>query len=200
MTDRPLTKPGVHLTTSQLEARLDHLRLSPPEVGTVDLIVVRPAVDKRTVIETGVLDEKVGLIGDNWKLRGSGSTEDGVSDHEAQLTVMNSRVAALVAQDPEYWKLAGDQIYADYDLSIDNLPAGSRLAIGTAVIEVSAKPHTGCAKFAGRFGADALRFVNVGEGKRLRLRGLNAKIVQGGTIRRGDAIRKLGPGEPLGIA
>jgi MOSC domain-containing protein YiiM len=104
---------------------------------------------------------------------------------------MNARVAALVAQDPDRWALAGDQLYLDLDLSEDNLPPGARLALGAAVLEITAEPHTGCKKFSARFGLDASRFVNSPEGKRLNLRGVNAKVVQAGTIRVGDVARKL---------
>ena len=98
-----------------------------------------------------------------------------------QLNIINARVARLVAgDDPADRALAGDQLHVDLDLSPENLPAGTRLAIGGAVIEVTDQPHTGCAKFAARFGAEALRFVNIGGGKQLRLRGINAKVVAAG--------------------
>jgi MOSC domain-containing protein YiiM len=87
--------------------------------------------------------------------------------------------------------LAGDQLYVDLDLSPVNLPPGTRLALGSAVIEVTDQPHLGCAKFAARFGEEALRFVNSRVGRGLRLRGLNARVVVSGTVRAGDAIRKL---------
>ena len=103
------------------------------------------------------------------------------------------RLAELVAGGAERIPLAGDQLYLDLDVSVANLPAGSRLAIGDqAVIEVSATPHTGCSKFQARFGNDALRFVNSPVGRALRLRGLNARVVTPGTVRRGDTVRKLG--------
>jgi hypothetical protein len=155
------------------------------------MIVRRPAVDEREVLEIGELDLEEGLRGDNWRARGSEMTADGSAHPDAQLNMMNSRVIALLAQDRERWQLAGDQLYVDLDLSAENLPPGSRLAIGSALIEVTALPHTGCKKFAERFGADATRFVNSSAGKELKLRGVNAKIVQPGVVRVGDAIRKV---------
>jgi MOSC domain-containing protein YiiM len=107
-----------------------------------------------------------------------------------QLNVMNARAVALVAHDRERWALAGDQLYVDLDLSTDNLPPGTRLALGTAVIEVTAQPHTGCKKFVARFGAEAVKFVNSPLGKQLRLRGMNARVVRPGVIRAGDVVRK----------
>jgi MOSC domain-containing protein YiiM len=143
------------------------------------------------VLEVGVLDPAEGLVGDTWNVRGSGRTADGSSHPDMQLNVMNARVVALLAQDLERRALAGDQLYLDLDLSVSNLPPGTRLALGEAVIEVTDQPHTGCAKFSSRFGVDALRFVNSPEGKELRLRGLNARVVVPGAVRQGDTVTKL---------
>jgi MOSC domain-containing protein YiiM len=179
-----------HLTTMQLEAGLAAIRQSPRTVGTVELIVARPAVDERVTLDEAQLDLDEGLVGDSWRARGNGRT-GGPPDPDTQLNVMNARAIALVAQDRSRWALAGDQLYLDLDLSGDNLPPGTRLALGTAIIAVTAKPHRGCAKFSGRFGRDALRFVNSPVGRQLRLRGLNARIIQPGTVRRGDTVHKL---------
>jgi hypothetical protein len=180
-----------HLDTDQLTKGLDHIRASPAEVGTVELIVRRPATDERETLDVGELSLTDGLVGDTWKQRPSTRTDDNSAHPEMQLNMINARLIALVAQDPDRWNLAGDQLYLDLDLSDENLPPGTRLAIGDAVIERTAQPHTGCAKFRRRFGADALRFVNSDEGKLLNLRGVNAKVVTAGTIRRGDKITKL---------
>ena len=180
-----------HLDTAALQAGLGHVRESPPDRGTVDMIVRRPAVDEREVLAVGTLDADAGLVGDTWRVRGSTRTTDGSAHPGMQLTVINSRAALLVAQDPGRRILAGDQLYVDLDLSPANLPAGTRLAVGSAVIEVSDQPHLGCAKFAARFGEQALRFVNSRTGRGLRLRGLNALIVTSGTVRPGDRISKL---------
>jgi hypothetical protein len=180
-----------HLDTAALQAGLGHVRESPPDRGTVDMVVRRPAVDEREVLAVGILDAGAGLVGDTWRVRGSTRTTDGSPHPGMQLTVINSRAALLVAQDPGRRMLAGDQLYVDLDLSPANLPAGTRLAVGSAVIEVSDQPHLGCAKFAARFGEQALRFVNSRTGRGLRLRGLNARIVTSGTVRPGDRISKL---------
>ncbi len=181
-----------------LEAGLEYIRQSPISDGTLELIVRRPAVDAREVLDEGQLDLEVGLTGDTWSVRASTSTPDGSPHPDAQVTLMNARTAALVAGQRERWALAGDQLYVDLDLSEVNLPPGTRLAMGGAVIEITAKPHRGCAKFAARFGPDALRFVNTGAGRDLNLRGRNARVVVPGTIRRGDRIerRPAGPGRP----
>jgi MOSC domain-containing protein YiiM len=108
-----------------------------------------------------------------------------------QINIMNSRVTALVAQEKDRWPLAGDQLYIDMDLSKENLPAGSRIAVGSAVLEVSPLPHTGCKKFVSRFGSEAMEFVNSDTGKEMCLRGINAKVVQGGIVRVGQTAKKL---------
>src|SRR5690242_5617743 len=136
-----------HLTTAELEAALDHLRETPKDDGVVHLIVCRPEVDQREVLDEAEFDIELGLIGDNWKMRGSKRTPDGSAHPDMQINIMNSRVTALVAHEKDRWPLAGDQLYIDMDLSKDNLPAGSRIAVGSAVLEVTPWPHTGCKKF-----------------------------------------------------
>ena len=179
-----------HLTVAELEAGLDHIRVSPTDGGTLELIVRRPAEGEREVLEVGQLDLVAGLIGDSWLTRASRSTPDGSPHPDMQLNVMNARAIALIAGHPDRRALAGDQLYLDLDLSEDNLPPGTRLAVGDAVIEVTAQPHRGCQKFSARFGVEALRFVNSEIGRTLRLRGLNARVVVPGTIRRGDRVEK----------
>ncbi|MGB8983230.1 MAG: MOSC domain-containing protein [Anaerolineales bacterium] len=176
---------------TELEAGIDHIRQSPKDHGVLRMIVRRPRDDEREIVKRAELDPSQGLVGDNWKARGSKHMRDGSANPHAQITIMNARTIELVAQDEKRWPLAGDQLYIDMDLSGENLPPGTRLAIGTAVIEVSAIPHTGCKKFAARFGVDATKFVNSAEGKRLHLRGINARIVQGGIIHVGDEVRKV---------
>jgi hypothetical protein len=176
---------------ARFEESLDHIRQAPRDGGIVELIAARPGVDQREVLSEAWLDIHDGLKGDNWRVRGSKRTADGSASPDAQITLMNARVAAAVAGDPERWPLAGDQLYVDLDISLANLPPGSRVQIGSAVIEFSEAPHTGCAKFSARFGNDAQRFVNSPAGRELRLRGANCRVVVAGTVRQGDAIRKL---------
>lgn len=180
-----------HLTMQELEAALDHLREAPKDEGVLHLIVCRPDVEQRTVLNEAELDPLKGLIGDNWIVRGSSKTPDGSAHPEMQINIMNSRVTALVAQDKERWPLAGDQLYIDMDLSKDNLPAGARIQVGSAVLEVSPLPHTGCHKFVSRFGMEAMKFVNSTVGKELCLRGINAKVVQGGVVKVGQVAKKI---------
>lgn len=166
---------------------------SPADRGRLELIVRRPAVGEREVLASGELHLEVGLVGDNWLARGSRSRPDGSAEPDAQLNIMNSRCARLVARSDERMPLAGDQLFVDLDLSPQNLPAGTRLQIGSAVIEVTDKPHTGCAKFTRRFGLAVHRWINGRVGKQHRLRGICAKVVVPGTITAGDEIVKVAP-------
>jgi len=177
-------------STEDLEAGLDEVRRSPCDGGTLELIVARPSLAERAVLDVGHLDEVEGLVGDNWRARGSRSHPEGLAHPDRQVTLMNARAADLVAGTRDRWGLAGDQLYVDLDLSTENLPPCTRLAIGDAILEVTAAPHRGCAKFTNRFGEWATRFVNSPDGSALRLRGINAKVVQSGRITRGDAIHK----------
>ena len=180
-------------TIDELQAGLDHIRQSPADGGPLRMIVQRPDVDQRVVAAEGTLDVDAGLVGDSWLTRGSTRTSDGGPNPEAQVTIINARLIDLLAQTEDRWPLAGDQLVIDIDLSQANLPPGARLAIGAAVLEISAEPHTGCAKFAQRFGHDALRFISTPTGQALRLRGVNTRVIQSGPIHLGDRATKLQP-------
>ncbi len=178
-----------YATPAELEAGLDHLRAAPKGEGVVELIVRRPTVDEREAVDEAELDLEEGLVGDSWRARGRSGGRP--ANEKAQITVMNVRSTALVAGERERWPLAGDQLYVDFDLSGEHIPPGTRLAVGTAVIEVTDDPHTGCKKFSARFGLESLTFVNSPEGRALNLRGINTRVVEPGTVRVGDAIRRL---------
>jgi hypothetical protein len=163
---------------------------SPPDEATVELIVRRPERLGREVVTKARLDPVEGLVGDDWLARGSKSTPDGSADLLSQLTIMNTRVLAAIEPDRSRWPLAGDQLYADLDLGVENLPPGARLHIGGALVEVTERPHTGCSQFAGRFGVDALKWISTPVGKAARMRGMYVRVIEGGAVSVGDAIRK----------
>ena len=179
------------LDADELEAGLQDILASPKDDGVVRMIVRRPDVDRREALESGELDVAEGLVGDNWRARGSRQTDDGSAHPQMQLNLMNSRVIALVARSEDRWAFAGDQFFVDMDLARENLPVGTRLAMGSAIIEVTAVPHLGCRKFAARYGVEAMKFVNSRRGKSLCLRGINAIVVEPGTVGRGDRIRRV---------
>ena len=181
----------MHLNTEQLEQGLDHVRQSPRDGGTLEYIVCRPGIGERRVLAEAELTTEQGLVGDNWLARGYRKTADGSAHPDMQLNIMNARAVALIAGDRERWQLAGDQFYVDLHLGYDNLPPGTRLAFGTAVVEVTAEPHLGCAKFIERFGRDAALFVNSELGKSLNMRGINARVVQAGRVGVGSVISKV---------
>ena len=180
MKDPGLTSTPM-LSRAKLEQGLSDILLSPRDDGVLRMIVQRPEVNERRTIQEGILTLEDGLVGDNWKARRR-------AHPDMQLTLMNARVAALVAQDPSRWPLAGDQLYVDLDLSSENLPAGTHLRVGSALVAITAIPHLGCSKFVARFGRDARDFVNSETGCRLNLRGVNARVVEGGAIEVGSTV------------
>lgn len=182
-----------HRSACELEEFRRVLADVPRDEGTVQLVVARPAEGERAVLSVGLLDRETGLVGDTWMHRPSNRTADGGPHPRMQLNVMSYPMAAFLAIDESRVPLAGDQLYLDLDLSHDNLPVGTQLLFGApaspaSVIEVTEEPHTGCAKFVARFGAEAMRFVNGPIGRPLRLRGLNAVVVQPGEVRPGDRV------------
>ena len=181
----------IPLTKTELEAGLDHIKNSPKDNGVLALIVRRPQENEREVLEEGELDLKEGLVGDNWRVKGSSRTTNGLGHPDMQLNIMNARATALVAKNKDRWPLAGDQLYVDLDLSDENLSAGDQLSIGSAIIEVTEIPHNGCKKFVERFGLEAMKFVNSPIGKQLHLRGINAKVIKPGIVKTGDIVSKV---------
>lgn len=186
-------KDAFHLTAEQVDAGMASVRQSPRDTGSLDLIVIRPAVDARLVVPQVEVDADHGLAGDSWEARGSRMTPDGSAHPGDQVTVMNTRFARLIAATEDRIPLAGDQLYVDLDLSTSNLPTGTRLEFSEVVLEVTDLPHTGCEKFQARFGMPALRQTNTPEGRELRLRGINTTVVTGGMLRQGEVARVSRP-------
>ncbi len=178
-------------TENELAARLDYLRQAPAAGGPVAYLIRRPTTDQRELLDEAELTPAAGMVGDRWAKTCSQKLPDGALNPDTQITLMSTRMLGLLTDDRARWPLAGDNVLLDLDLSDTNLPVGQRLRLGTAVLEITERPHTGCAKFSKRFGPDALRFVNSPEGRRLRLRGVHAQVVTAGRIKLGDAITKL---------
>ena len=176
-------------TLENIEARLAELGDAPSDLGTLHYIIRRPATDMREVLDSATFTLEEGLVGDNWRTRGNG--KGGEANIQAQVTLMSVRMLEALTPDRERWLLAGDQLLVDFDLSESNLPAGQRLQIGSVILEVSALPHTGCAKFTERFGEGAIRAVSSPEGRAARRRGVNVRVIQGGTLTLSDTITKI---------
>ena len=171
------------LTLADLEASWQQTEKSPQDMGAVEMIVRRPKPEEREELQGAAFTAQAGLAGDDWLRRSA--------DPDAQITMMNSRVIQLLSGDRSRWSLAGDQLFVDLDISQDNLPAGTRLQIGEVVMEVSSLPHTGCTKFARRFGGAARKWTGTDQGQRERRRGVYTKVIVDGEIRLGDRIKKL---------
>jgi hypothetical protein len=179
-----------HKTATELETGMASVMDAPANEGQVRLVVRRPGKGEREILSEGEFDLERGLVGDDWINR-PGLKSD-VPSPFAQVTVMNARYAELIAGDsPGQWALAGDQLYVDFDISKTNLPPGAQLRVGEIVLEIQPEPHTGCVQFSGRFGSDALRATNDERGRQLRLRGVNATIIEPGLVRPGDIVARL---------
>lgn len=190
----------MHLTMSEILDNLAELGPSPRDNGTVEMIVRRPEMGQREILEQAQVDLIEGLIGDNWRTRGSRRTEDGSAHPEMQIAIMNTRTIQALTQDRALWPLAGDQLFLDLDLSEENLQPGQCLAIGDVLLEITPMPHNGCGKFTERFGSDATHFVNSREGRQMHRRGVNARVIQPGTIRVGDRVTKIPISMPASVA
>ena len=175
-----------HASKKELQKAVEEIMRSPSDGGTVQMIVRRPSEGEREVLPGGRLSPEDGLEGDNWKTRGSKSTPDGKANPETQVTLMNTRVISAIAGTEDRWPLAGDQIFVDLDLGPGSLPPGARFRIGEALLEVSKIPHTGCKKFAERFGVEATKFVGSASGRENNFRGINAIVIEAGEIKIGD--------------
>lgn len=184
-----------HKSMEQLQAGLENILYAPKDLGTLELIACRPSENERIILGKAQLDQYEGLVGDTWRVRGSDKTPDGSAHPDQQISIMNSRVIRLLAGEKDRWSLAGDQLYVDMDLSGQNLPPGSYLSIGDAIIMVTDQPHTGCQKFMARFGMDAHRFASSPMGRELNIRGIYARVIRPGTIKPGNIIKKSEPVE-----
>ena len=180
-----------HLSMTELNDGLAEILRSPKDRGVLRAIVIRPEIDARVSMPHCELSPDGGVHGDRWAKGCWMSLPDGRPHPDVQVTIMNARTVALIAQDETRWPLTGDNLFVDLDLSADNLPPGTRLSAGSALLEITAVPYKGCRKFVERFGVDATRFVNSREGLRLHLRGIYARIVEPGTVTLGDTVEKL---------
>ena len=171
-----------HLDFEELERLREALPPAPRDEGTLEVIYRRPRKGEREQLAEGELSLEQGLVGDRWVL-------DADRELERQLTLMQRVHAELVADGPERRALCGDNLLVDLELAEDNVPPGTRLAIGDAELEVTEVPHLGCSQFRGHFGEGALKWVNYKPTRALKLRGVNARILRGGTVRVGDPIR-----------
>ncbi len=181
-----------HLSREELEAALPETLPSPADNGTLDAIIVRPDKGERLDVNSVRISLAGGLEGDHWAKGCWMSTEAGEPHPDVQICMMNSRFINLIAGSRDNWPPAGDNFFVDLDLGPDNLQPGQKLAVGSAIVEITDTPHLGCDKFIERYGRDACVFVNTGEGKRLRLRGIYARVVQDGTVSVGDRLVKVG--------
>ena len=180
-----------HRSIADLENGLENIKKSPADNGMLYMIVVRTSKRERAVPWYCKLSPAFGVEGDHWSQGAWKSLPEGIPDPMVQVTIMNSRCLDLIATSKERWPLAGDNLIVDMDISTANLKPGQKVSIGSAVLEISDIPHTGCMKFRDRFGVEALKFVSSKEARELRLRGLFARVIKEGEISIGDRLKKI---------
>jgi MOSC domain-containing protein YiiM len=180
-----------HLSNKEIEAGLSHVLASPKDQGELKAIVVRPEVNQRERLAAARLSPEGGVEGDRWATSTTLRRADGSPDPRTQVSLMNARILQLIANADDRMALAGDNLIVDLDLSEGNLSVGQKLAIGEVTLQITDVPHTGCDKFADRFGTDAVRYVNAPATKPLHLRGLYAQVLTAGTLRVGQVVRKV---------
>ena len=176
----------------ELLESLPYILSAPADEGQVRAIVIRPAAGQRRMLDRVDVSARGGLEGDHWAEGCWLSTEDGAPHPDVQVCIMSARCIEAIAGPEANWAAAGDNLFIDMDLSPENLPPGTRVAIGTVELILTAEPHNGCQSFIDRYGRDACVFVNTGPGKANRLRGIYGRVTRDGTIRRGDVMRKIG--------
>lgn len=180
-----------YVALNEIETRFDWVLAAPRDVGCVESVVVRPVKNQRSSLNQVMFSPEQGVEGDNWLTDCWKKLPSGESDPEVQVAIMNARMIEVLTRDKNLWPLAGDQLFVDFDLSVNNLAVGDRLQVGAALLEITAEPHRGCRKFKKRFGADALAFVNSPQGDQHRLRGVYARIVSAGEVGVGDSVSKV---------
>ncbi len=181
-----------HRTMEELKAGLPDIVASPADNGSLAAIVVRPDYGMRLDVQSRKISLAGGVEGDRWATACWRTLPDGSSNPDVQVCIMNSRCISLIAGEREAWPMAGDNLFIDMDLSPGNIAPGQKLAVGETIIEITDIPHTGCQKFIDRYGRHACVFVNTGEGKKLKLRGIYAQVVKDGTVNVGDRVTKIG--------
>ncbi len=168
-------------TLADIAAAWRALEPSPRGAGTVELITLRLGGGRHECPARVAVSPELGVHGDRW-------SEKRGRNPGAQVTLMNARVARLLAADAAPLDVSGDNFLVDLDIGEEALPVGARLRIGAAIIEVSALPHAGCKKFRDRLGAAALDWVNAVSNQSLRLRGVNCRVIAAGEVAVGDPV------------
>ncbi len=176
-----------HLPMEDLLKRLAALPRAPRDRGEIAALFARPGSNERTPIEKANLTAAGGMPGDRWSRPREGKPDP---RPDKMLATMQAGVARMIANGQPLG-LFGDNLYLDLDLSAANLPAGTRLRAGGAVLEVTPEPHNGCLKFKARVGADALRLVSRKEDRHRNLRGIYLKVIEDGLVAAGDPVEVL---------
>ena len=177
-----------------LDKPINYNQSSPRDNGVVKLLVIRPETHVRTLPNAVVVSVEQGVVGDKWEAECTIKLENGKSNPDLQIAIINTKVIKEIAQsdfDMDRLALAGDNIYADLNLCEENMPVGQQIQIGNTLLEVTPFPHFGCKKFSERYSVEDLKVVNSTAGKPQHLRGIYVKVIKNGSISIGESIKKI---------
>ncbi|MFT5632095.1 MAG: hypothetical protein ACI9HB_003282 [Gammaproteobacteria bacterium] len=180
-----------HVRLAECEDALSTILAAPKSGAIVEQLCLRPGFSERSFPELLELTVAGGIIGERWTKAPWLTLSDGTPDPRIQVSILSKRVMDLCWRDRENTHHPGDTMIVDMDLGVENLPNGTRLGIGSAVVEVSDKFNTACIKWQGRYGAESLRWLNLRKNRDYRLRGILCRIVQDGVVRLGDELARV---------
>ena len=180
-----------HVSFAECEQALDHINRAPLDEAEIDCLCARPDFGTRAFPDKLILTVDHGILGERWTHSPWLTLPNGDPDPRIQVSILSKRVMDLCWRDRERVIHPGDPFVVDMNLGEANMPVGTRLAIGTAIVEVSDKFNTACVKWRDRYGQDSLHWMNLARNRPYRLRGILCRIVQDGEVKLGDRLAKL---------
>lgn len=191
-TKRLFWKGRYLITRAELDRAWPDIMAAPKDGAAIEMLCLRPAMGERRFVDEIHVTREEGIPGERWLTQPWMRLPGGQPDPAIQVSFLQRRVLDLVWRDREGTPHPGDTFVVDMDLSEANLPAGSLLQVGSAVLEVSTVFNNACAKWKKRYGDDALDWVRAYENKEFRPRGVLAKVHRDGVFRAGDRLTRIG--------
>lgn len=175
------------ITRAVLDAALPFVLAAPRDDAPIALLCTRPALGQRAFPASIRLTKAEGIPGERWLTQSWLRLPDGRPDPRNQVSLLPSRVMDIAWQNRDTAPHPGDPIVADLDMTEANLPVGTLIGVGSAVLRVSDVPNLGCVKWKVRYGSDALAWVAADPA--LRLRGVLCSVEQDGEVTLNDRLQ-----------